>query len=70
MLKLLANLLFQGLHQKPHNNGCFSKRKIRKADVFFDLSLRGGFTYHSSFFLLLTLKVTMGPLAITKSGAN
>jgi hypothetical protein len=53
----------QGLHQKPHNKSYFPQRKH---PYFWTCSVRGGFTFHSSFFILLTTKFIMRPLEVQK----
>jgi hypothetical protein len=55
-MKLLAFFLLQGLHQKLNNKAIFPTGKFWKRPYIWTCSVRAGFTFYSSFFILLTMK--------------
>jgi hypothetical protein len=56
-MKLLTFFLLQGLHQKPDSKSYFFPGgKYWKHPYFQTYSVRGGFTFYSGFFILLTRK--------------
>jgi hypothetical protein len=57
IMMLLASFLLQGLHQKPDNKSYFSRGKFWKHQYFWTCSVRGGFTFYSSLFILLKMKI-------------
>jgi hypothetical protein len=70
IMKLLAFFLLEGLHQKPDKKSYFCRRKILETPILWSCSARGGFTFFSSFFIFLTTKVMMRPLAVLKDCIN
>jgi hypothetical protein len=48
----------------------FAGGKFWKHPYFWSCSARGGFTFYSRFFILLTMKVTMRLLAVPKDCIN
>jgi hypothetical protein len=65
-----AGILLQELHQKPDNKSYSSGGKFWKCPHFWSCSAREGFTFYSSFFILLSTKIIMGPLAVPKDRIN
>jgi hypothetical protein len=56
IMKLLPVFLLQGLHQKLDNEQFFLEENSGNTHILGPVLVRGGFTFSSSFFILLTMK--------------
>jgi hypothetical protein len=67
-MKLLASFCYKDFTRNRITRAIFLGGKFWKRPFFG--AVRGGFTFYSSFFILLTTKVIMRPLAVPKDGIN
>jgi hypothetical protein len=56
--------------QKLNNKLFLPEENFLKSQYFWSCSVRGGFTFYSSFFILLPTEVTMRPLVVPKDCIN